>query len=184
MVTAKTMSRDTKVEKVDLRGITRDSDTQRTTVYLGDRYGRNENEWIICGSARLRFHDNKKQWMLAAYLNGGATDFEHDSAYALQLPLIGVIFNGCEYNHVDLTAWVDPDAVDGSWTDFHVPTSSDYNPMKHEDAMTCTEHESCKEEPHIIVPEGFYVPPYDRDLYKKVFGKRVMIRIGPAYKED
>jgi hypothetical protein len=168
----------TSFELVDLRSITREADRIRTKVVLLDRFSSERTPWLLFGSCQVRFFENKHSWWLSAYMTSGVTDFEHDSAYALRLPLIGMTFDGVEYGSTLLRAWVDPEGTD----DFCVPTSSEYDPTKHPDATTCN-YDRCAEDPHIIVPEGFYVPPFDRQLFERVRGRKVEIRIGPA-RED
>lgn len=114
----------------------------------------------------------------------GTCDFEHDSAYALKLPLVGVTFNTATYHTAKFTAWVDPNDVEG----FHVPPPG-YNPMEHPKIHHCSgvydpkKEQYCKwgdGKPHIIVPQGFYVPPVEPKLYQLVRGKKVTVHIGPT----
>lgn len=168
-------------EYTDLRSVTRYSDQCETTVYLFDKMGVDSFKWLHFGQANLDSHDRKKTHTLKAYL-AGATDFEHDSAHALQLPLIGLTFEHLFYHRVCFLAWIAPDAgpdPDGRWADFHVPRPG-YDPRKHEDAEECTVCET----KHIVVPEGFYLPPFDNELYQAVKGRRVEVRIGPAPRRE
>jgi len=165
-----------KPELTDLTGITRDSDSCLTRVFISDKYGMNRMEWLRFGQASMNDHDRRKMTILKSYLDG-ATDFEHDSAYALQLPIIGVYFDSLFYHTVTFGGWIAPDAG-GSFAFFHVPRPG-YDPRKHEDSVECSD---CKEK-HIIVPEGLYVPPFDPELYAAVRGCRVEVVIGPAKKE-
>lgn len=170
----------TGIAETDLRSITRDSRTQRTVVTVHLDW-QTRATWLVFGQGRLRFFEKKHTWQLAAFLKDGASDFEHDSAFALQLPLIGLQFEGTEYHQSTFVAWVDPNG-DEPFQDFRVPRPG-YNPMKHKDAILCRKGR-CKEEPHIMVPEGFYVPKYDPELYRAVRGKKVEISIGPAFKDS
>lgn len=156
------------IEQVDLTSITRDSNTCRAIVKL--KLGRHKSIdwWLKFGQAQLRNEDNLC-W-LTAYINNDVTDFEHDSAHALRLPLIGLKFDSVCYHSSKFTAWVDPDGED----EFRVPLPG-YNPAEHPDAVKCTQ---CKTA-HIIVPEGYYLPPFNKELYNKVRGKKVYISIGP-----
>jgi hypothetical protein len=167
-------------EFTDLTSITRRSDRCVTAVAIFDKYCMHGMNWLRFGQANIATHDRKQTTTLTSYMLN-ATDFEEDSAYAICLPLIGFHFEYIAYHHVIFGAWVAPDAgpdKDGSFADFHVPRPG-YNPMEHEDAEEC----SICEKPHIIVPEGYYVPPFDAELYEAVRGKRVEIRIGPAKDE-
>jgi hypothetical protein len=162
------------VEETDLRPISRRGYRCLTTVRLFPNWDpANAVTWLKIGEARLRSARDGRadgRWLLEAYLTAGTTDFEHDSAYAIRLPLIGVQFEGVDYHATRVSAWVDPG---NDFEDFHVPRPG-YNPMALPNAEKCTD-KRC-EEPHVIVPEGFYVPPFDADLYAAVRGKRVEIR--------
>jgi hypothetical protein len=103
-----------------------------------------------------------------------ATDFEHDSAYALSLPLIGLEFQGVHYHQTQIRAWVGVNPEH-----FHVPLPG-YDPTKHPKAVVCT---NCPKK-HPIVPEGFYFPPFERELFKKIRGREVLIKVGPAPSEE
>lgn len=160
-----------KVELTDLTEITRDNKRARTVIYIhNDNYG-DRSPWLVLGQAEVKI-DGRICW-LSAYLTEGVSDFEHDSAYAVRLPLIGVKLEHIWYHTTYLTAWVDPN----NENDFHVPRSG-YNPMKHPDAETC-EMDYCGK-PHPIVPQGYYVPPFDEELYNAVRGKKLEIVIGLA----
>lgn len=170
-----------KPEFTDLRSITRDSDRCLTVVYLLDSYGVDRMKWLEFGQAMLSStHTHLKTTTLSAYMLD-ATDFEEDSAYALTLPIIGLAFEHLSYHTSIFHGWVAPDAGDDGdgFSEFRVPRPG-YNPMEHEDAKTCTR---C-EKHHIIVPEDFYVPPFDAELYEAVRGHRVEIRIGPNWKSN
>ena len=164
------------LEFTDLSDITRRSDRAMTTVIIQPDYrGINEPlKWLEFGEAQLR-KEERICW-LSAYLTEDVSDFEHDSAHALRLPLIGLEFKHLWYQSAYFRAWVNPNNPD----DFRVPRAG-YNPMKHPDAYTC-EAEYC--EPHIIVPEGYYCPPHDVELYDAVKGREVEIIIGLRHKEE
>ena len=170
--------------KTDLRSITRDSERCLTTVILHADW-ETRVTWLEFGQASLHRQKESRhdgRWRLEAYLTEGVTDFEHDSAYALKLPLIGLQLNdlAVHYHSTHLVAWVDPEDSDN----FRVPDPG-YNPAKHKDAYVCKDKRCLDERKkgHIIIPEGFYVPPVNQELYKLVRGKRVEIRIGPTFKE-
>lgn len=159
---------------IDLRAITREPDRHLTTIKLFRDHFRGK-EWIVMGQARLIARDRSQGpsvWTFDAYLPVGVTDFEHDSAYAIRIPLIGVEFRSIYYGHTEIVAVIDPMNYDG----FHVPPPG-YNPMKLDDAHEC-KSDYCKDEPHIIVPEGNYVPPTNKELFKMVRGRFVEITFG------
>jgi hypothetical protein len=171
--------RDKRVEPVDLRPITRHTDKVVTRVYLCDEFGNHQRVWLTMGQCKLMrpIPRNQMRWWLGAHLDG-ATDFEHDSAYALRLPLLGLSFEMLEMGMAWFHAIVDPNNSD----DFCVPPPG-YNPMEHEEAYFCEEGH-CKKNPHIIVPEGFFVPPRNPELHAKVACRHVLITVGIAYPEE
>src|SRR3989344_2568669 len=105
------------LEFTDLSNITRYSDKARTVVTIQpDFRGFNEAfKWLEFGQAQLR-NEGRICW-LGAYLTEGVSDFEHDSAHALRLPLIGLQFEHLWYQNTHFKAWVDPNNPD----DFRVP---------------------------------------------------------------
>jgi hypothetical protein len=184
--------------EIDLRPICRRSDKIQATVYMDPPY-EGQSVWLRLGEVQLIPRDGHRftgWWTLKAYMGpendkrGTPTDGEHDSAYACQLPLIGVTMGMVMYHTTLITAYVNPALdLDDDHNGFYVPTSSDYDPRKHPDAEECDNEDCLKEDPkdgngpHILVPEGFYVPPYNRELYERVRGQRVEIRIGQANDE-
>lgn len=177
------------IEEADFREITRYSELCLTVVHiqLGEDVDP-RTKWLVCGQSRLIPQRDRPDgtWRLEAYLPVGVTDFEHDSAYAFKLPLIGVQFDSVNYHHTQVTAWVDSNA-DGYFKDFAVPRSG-YNPMKLPGAELCDLKDhgyTCYKKPHMIVPEKHFVPPFDPELYEVVKGKKVMVVFSPVFpKED
>lgn len=186
------------VKETDLRGITREPDKLfcLVTIHLGwASSGEVKVDWLKLGQVSL-VRVGKTGWRLEAHLKDNACDFEHDTAYALKLPLIGLELDDLAiyYSRAHFVAWVHPDAAPGrsSSGDFHVPRAG-YDPTKHADAIVCDgvynekKKKYCKwndGEKHVIVPEGFYVPPFDRELYRAVRGKKVEIVIGAPWPEE
>lgn len=169
------------IPRTDLRSITRSSDKIVTVIELVDRYDRRRHTWILCGSVNLRTNDRRPGDVeLTCYLTAGVTDFEHDSAYAFQLPLIGWTFDSIYYSAVSFTAWVHPE-ID-RMLGFRVPGPG-YNPMEDDDIYECKDG-SCAEDPHLMVPEGLYIAPHNPELYEKVKGKKVRITIRPAWDKE
>jgi hypothetical protein len=169
------------VKPTDLRGICRRADTCLTVVTIHMDW-QTSVEWLRFGEAQLRHREHDGTDELKAFLTEGVTDFEHDSAYALSLPLIALRFESLDYHSTRLSAWVHPDDSDA----FRVPRPG-YDPMKHPKARICSSRASGSRsprssdalcgKPHVIVPEGHYLPPRDAQLYSLVKGKRVEIRI-------
>lgn len=169
------------VPLTDLRSITRRSAECETTVTIVGPYDNFRHPWLRWGEANLRDFGGeggrRKDVLLTAYLDN-ATDFEHDSAHALQLPLIGWTFDSMRYHAVRFSAWVLP-TLDPSWDQFRVPGPG-YNPLAHPETIDC-DNENCigPGGPHRIVPEGFYIAPHNPELYERVRGQQVLVTIRP-----
>jgi hypothetical protein len=166
--------------ETDLRDINRDSDRVQCTVFIStdeDNHPRGDmKKWLVLGQVNLRMDMYPME--LKAYLPAGVTDFEHDSAWAMVLPLIGVKLNSLHYHTTEIEAYVAPRQLEN----FRVPWPG-YNPMEEEDAEICT-HGHCKKDPHPMVGMDRYTPYSDPTLYKAVEGRLVRIRIGPAPRGD
>ena len=169
-----------RLEETDLRGITREVGSCLTVVSVYTSFGEpSKVRWLVFGEADLRHNEPTNTWMLVAYLRDGATDFEHDSAYALQLPLIGLAMRDLSCHQTTFGAWVDPndDRLGGG---FRVPKPG-YDPWALPGSSKCA-HRSCWKggaKGPLIVPEGHYTgPPRDEDLFAAVRGKRVELVVG------
>lgn len=170
----------------DLTAITRDTDLVKTTVSIqGDQYEEgygSEMEyepytsWLTLGATSLRMDLGTKR--LEARMPLGVTDVEHDSAYALILPLVDVSFERVVNGFTCVSAIIAPRALE----DFKVPWPG-YDPTQHPEACICT-WGACEKNPHIVVPEDFYTPYSDPHLYNHVQGRRVSIRFGPVRKAE
>ena len=161
---------------VDLRSITRRPDKHLTIVRIfHDRSLHRSKKWIVMGQARLvkRQGSGIRPWTLDAYLEN-ATDFEHDSAYAISLGLLAVEFDSIYYGRTEINAVIDPHDIDS----FCVPPPG-YNPMELPDAVPCTDKRCIEADgPHIIVPENYYSPPVNRELFPAARGRFVKITFG------
>jgi hypothetical protein len=136
--------------------------------------GYQRTEWIRCGEIDLferDSHHHKGVWQLKAFLDK-VTDFEHDSASAFRFELVGVEFNHITYGGTTLSGWIkagDPEA-------FRVSPDPNYNPLLLKGTTKCRQ---CKgKDSHLIVPEGYYIPPIDEDFYNLCSGRKVEIRTG------
>ena len=173
---------DYQVELTDLTGITRESKHCLTDILLCnfefDQASQwfTDKLWLRFGQVNIVKQNRGEVYHLYAYLDKGI-DFEHDSAYAVKLPLIGLSFINTLYHVTELCAWVDPN-VDREFPDFHVPRPN-YDPRKHPDAEKIKQ--GGKE--YIVVPEKFYLPKFDKTLYDLVRGKKVKIQIKVNNKE-
>lgn len=169
---------------LDLRNITQDPEDACTEIKV--KLMHHHFSWIKAGRlSRLEFNGRSDPpgWRLAARMAGGATDFEHDSAYAFSLsiisPTIEMGINGFVWIH----AYINPNPYLDD--DFRVPTSSEYDPCKLVGSHIC-EEEACLKDggPHPIVPEGYWFPPRNTDLFKRLRGTPITIIVGAPFKED
>ena len=162
------------LEETDLRGITRNPDKVVCRINVGPA-STQTLPWIICGEVNIQ---NEEQFC-RIHARMDCTDFEHDSAYAFSLPVIGLKFKFVT-NHTSIfEAWVNPQSGE-PYADFHVPRPG-YDPRKLEGTEKCTD-ERCGET-HLIIPEGYYQPPFDAELFKLVRGVRLDIQIGPDWRK-
>jgi hypothetical protein len=160
---------------LDLHKICRDAETITTKINIWTDY--DSSPWIALGQVRLLARDRPQKgiWELAAYLDN-ATDFEHDSAFALKMDLVGVELCDVSYGYTTVQGWIHADQGDN----FRVPPM-DYDPCMHKNAVRCTE---CKgAEAHVIIPADFYVPPMNFALWEQVKGRRIEILTGPFVKK-
>ena len=153
---------------VDLRSICRHSDRCVTTVYVAvDRYRPHEHKWLVLGEGHLDRHmPDRDEHTLRAYLGYGATDFEHDSAYAAQLVVQGVRWHNVSYHCTSFSAFIPPDIEPEH---FRVPQPG-YDPFALDKTVECPR---CKTHP--MVPENYYVPPGDENAFKLLRGRRIRI---------
>lgn len=170
--------------ETDLRPICRESDRCNTVIEIFPDWDV-RGVWLRLGQVNIvRAGEHRPgEWRLEAYFRAGVTDVEHDSAKAIVLPLIGLQLDALavHYHQTNLVAWVNPNDEDG----FRVPGSG-YDPTKLKGAHRCKDPDCLRDDPkgHIIVPPGFYTPPENKELFEKVKGKRIEIRVGPSFKDE
>jgi hypothetical protein len=152
------------VKPVDLRKITHGG--SECYVALVDAYGRERVSWLALGLVDFQELEHCREWLLRAALKH-ATDEEHDPAYALRLPVVGLKFEQLWDGRAHFTAWVadDPD-------EFRVPPPG-YDPR--DNTRRCDE---CDPK-HLFAP---YLPDHDPDLFQEVKGLRLEISVGPPVK--
>jgi hypothetical protein len=164
-------------KKLDFRKITRGAERVRTTISVDLGYTYREQVWIIAGSMEISQNQERGTATLKAHLPRGVTDFENDSCYAFYFDVIGLRFTLAMGGTSWFKAYLHPNPEN-----FKVP-GGDYNPMGHSDARAISDGD----EPHTILPEGFYTPttPEDgRKLFRMLQGKELTIRIGPTPLSD
>ncbi len=165
---------------LDLRHLTcAKDDRRRTTIFLETSFEVCV-EWITVGSVSLMPWNDRRsgRWSLESKIAGGATDFDHSTVRIVRLPLIGLEFEHAS-GAVRFHAWIDPGADD---SEFRVPPP-DYDPVAHPKTHTCKDG-PCAKNPHPIVPEGLFLPPFNRELFEQVRGKRVEIVMHQARSEE
>ena len=156
----------TKIEELDLRGVT--SGGLECLIELSDGYGRRK-PWIKCWSLAIRGPSGDRNLWWDAESKLEVYDFEHDLCKAFTLPLLGVTFKGSYWSRILFAAAIDPTRPDS----FRVPAPG-YDPGKTH-GKPC---ETCSgEEPHLMVPEGFYLPDHDPELFAAVVGSQVEINL-------
>ena len=155
------------IQSIDLRPITRRSDVLGAVFRIQDEEY-NWVPWIKCGEIKLQ-KDNRygDEFRVCAHLRDGATDFEHDSAYAFAFDAIGVTYEMTEGHNTFLSGWFKPDP-----DSFCVPDEG-YDPFSIEGAVKCQNCESG----HVIVPEGCYMPPRNDAMFKALSSKRFELNI-------
>lgn len=168
-----------RIEHLDLRAVTRDSDRFVCEIRLdtGDySNGGSLKTWITCGRIGVQFPDRRgaRPATLSARAKEGVTDFEHDSAYIFQIPIAGwdvsFVENGMVYAEC---------VIVGNAEDIRVPRTADYDPTKLPGAYVCEEKHCNK--PHGVVPEGYFAgPPGSDAMWKNLVGRRLEIVFGPT----
>lgn len=165
-----------KVQLMDLRAVTRPGCVTHVQLDSGDYTNGPLKEWIVCGRVSLQSPDRSGISRFSARALEGVTDFEHDSAYIFQLPLVGARLEMVESGWTYIVAHIagDPD-------DLRIPSDGTYDPEKLDGAEICeSEHYGCKGKPHIVVPQDYYAgPPTKPTVWANLVGRRVEIRIGP-----
>jgi len=167
------------VEPVDLRSITRESSRVITTIKVIDVDDQDGHDhkfpWLTFGEPSFRYGERRDHatMEIGARLGKGATDFEHDSAWAFRFDLVGVEIKALwGLNH--FVGLVKPCSFrNHQFCDFHVPGPG-YNPLTHPKTVRCTD-KHCGPKGHPIVPQGYYVPPVNPDLHEKLSGRWVEV---------
>ncbi len=152
------------MKKIDLRRISRRSDVVQTTVLIFEEF--QKHEWIVFGEANISLHGDTH--ILKAYGPKGWTDFEHDSIYVLKLPLVGLHLDSMmvSYHQTHLTGW-----IASTEDDFRIPAENYDVDKVAKPCKECEDH-------HMMVPEGYYVPKKNKNLFEAMRGKKVSIIIG------
>jgi hypothetical protein len=171
------MADTSKIPPTDLTHLLDPDDNRRTWVHV-EMDDESQARWLVFGAASLMpFPDRRDgRWILEGCISGNVTDFEHSTARLARLPLIGLQFQHTSQGQARFVAWVDPNLDPGYHSDFHVPRPG-YDPRTHAKTSKCDDPH-CSNKGHLVVPEGFYVPPFDLDLYKLVRGKKVLLILG------
>lgn len=162
------------IEHVDLRSIMRPNGYCQVEIELPSGH---ISPWLKLGPCDLN-QLRSGSCELTGYLKANVVDCDHSSARAFVLPLIGLHLERIDYGYVHLSAWIDPERH-GFSKKFRVPQPG-YDPENHPDARPC---EYC-DPPCTVIPDGFYVPPHNKELFQRVAGCRVRIMMGPVPQVD
>jgi len=172
-----------KIKKLDFTKVTRDADKTRTRILIKPRYGMQSLE-IVCGRTNLnRNRDRTPSYeRLTARASYGVIDFEHDSAYIFQIPLVGVALDFVENSTVYYSGILlgrDPE-------DLRISLDTDYDPTKLKGAYKCNGKECRSGKSHMIVPEGYWAGPEMKvqTLYLQLVGAEVSVILSTPSKED
>lgn len=153
-----------KIPQLDLRPLTRSSDRVSCIVLIKNDAGRTI-PWIRMGEVSLRHHEYDNFHMLASRYTDGVTDFEHDSAWAIQLPIIGLTAPvSFDYSVMRFSGIIPPARSFARY--FHVPKEA-VSPSKIEGAQLC---DRCGMK-HWIVPR--FVPEPNIQLNKMMEGEKI-----------
>lgn len=166
-------SEELKVPLIDLTGLCRTPDKLYCHVDVELPYG-DRAPWLKLGAVSLRHNDRGNTWDLHARMD--ATDFEHDSLYALSLVLVGLTLKYVDNHHFLYEAYLHPDPAN-----FAVPGEG-YDPRKIKGVTKC-KGKDCGRGPHVMVPDGNYAPKLNPELFKLVRYGLLLIRIGPVEPE-
>lgn len=154
---------------LDFSATAADSNWYYTSIAI--QMGYEQSEWMRLGSFQLVPRDSRHFrgiWLFEALL-ADATDYDHSPARLIRMELTGVNMHMHLYGVTHIDGF-----IHGDVENFRVP-EADYDPRFHPEATHCKE-KSCSK--HVIVPEGFYVPPVNEALHKVVAGRRIDIRTG------
>jgi hypothetical protein len=162
-----------KVPLIDLTGICRTPDKLYCHVDVELPYGYRA-PWLKLGAVGLCHNSCGNTWNLSARMD--ATDFEHSSLYALSLILVGLTLKYVTNHHFLYEAYLHPNP-----DNFYVPNEG-YDPRKLKGVTKC-KGKDCDRGPHLMVPDGNYVPKPNLELFKLVRYGLLLIRIGPVEPE-
>lgn len=167
-------SEEPKIPLIDLTGLCRTPDKVYCEVRVEPPYG-NRTPWLKLGAVSLDHHDRGNWWRLTARMD--ATDFEHDSLYALSLGLVGLTLKFMSNHHFHYEAYLHPDPEN-----FKVP-SEGYDPRTAKGVTKCNGKE-CGRGKHLVVPDGNYTPKLNPEMFKLVRYSLLTIAIGPVEKDQ
>ena len=162
------------IPSIDLREVTRNPKKLCTAIDLQVNWKDKIDRWILVGEAKFNNELKDGRATIAGYFSKNVTDHEHSSAYAIQFQVVGLTFKHLWYHTAHFQAWIDPNDPES----FHIPKPG-YDPAKIAGVETCTDPH-CEDKPHLILPDGYYVPKFERELWEFVKGKPIEIHVGPA----
>lgn len=159
------------IDTIDLQKVTRKGGDTTILLDTGD-YRCPRKEWIRCGAVCLNGHGENVSGTLGARAGAGVTDFEHDSPWIFQIPVVGASLSFIDNGVVWIYGW-----IGGDPENLRVPAVSGYDPTRLPGSRLCTE---CKRN-HRMVPEGYFAgPPPEETLWQQLVGRRIEVVIRPA----
>lgn len=126
--------------------------------------------WLEFGECRIL--NESRFCRIESPIRDGITDFEHDTCKVVCIGLVGLQykFTSNHVSHFDACLTPNPEDIQLHSPDF-VPEEAG--------GESC-EYDHCADTPHLILPEGLYVPPM-YEFARVVAGKRVTITMGPRW---
>lgn len=150
------------IQELDLASVTRTENQRYCQISVQDGTSLKKKAWISCGE--VSFSEGRAGHTIRAYLNQDATDFEHDSALAFSIPIIGLTFVHVYNGTVLFRAFIAPPQSHYDWEDFRVPREII-------DLKEATQCDYC-EDAHPIVE---YLPEANPELYRQLSGREIEI---------
>ena len=151
-----------------------------TRIFLQDDLGY-DHSWITTGPIELRENRDGTHTMGSRMVQG-ATDSEHDSAWAFEVPVVGLKLNQCTQGIFEFQAWL---ATASSPYETHRIRLPDGNPL---DALLGDGDTGEEGEPYMCNecevehPVIRFLPDPSPGVSRILEGRKIIIRSGYAWK--
>lgn len=153
-----------KLPYLDLRPIADCRDVE-TWIDVNSPAQRGWHRWIRLGRVTMNI-DDSHFGVIDGFAGRGATDPFESSARILRLPVVFLPQDSFYHGLPTLRA-----VIVGGCSDFFRVPPPGYNPFAHPETHAC---ERC-EDRHPMFPEGYYVPPPNRALYREAAGRIIRL---------